>query len=336
MKSGLLVRVLAVFSVTGILFGASNSVTAVSGPQLGLIFDPAAGGLRPVRGIPGAASTGDTIGLGFRISSAAISPSQDAALVVNAKSGAVSLIRAAGDEWSVNALAGAAPAPDRITFSASGSVAALYYRTGSVQVFAGLPAAPVRASEIDVSAISGRVSAMAVDDAATYLLLGASQAGLALLYRVTSNSTPVALGSFQSVSALRIFDASQRALVIDGAASTLYQIADPADAAVATVIAAPRDGLQSLVGADTDASGQRIFAAAGNGQIYILTGSGGAPAIIDCGCAPTGLYRLAGPAVFRLTEIEGGPFQVLDATLAPRILAVPPPADAVAPQEARR
>ena len=53
-------------------------------------------------------------------------------------------------------------------------------------------------------------------------------------------------------------------------------------------------------------------------------------------CTPTGLFRLAGAAAFRLTEPAAGPLQVLDASGVPRIVAVPPPIQATARPEGRR
>ncbi|HEY1217850.1 MAG TPA: hypothetical protein VGF03_02855, partial [Bryobacteraceae bacterium] len=99
MKSSLLVRTLtAVFSVS-FAFAGSSIVTTLSGPRLGLVFDRAAGGLRPISGIPGAATTGEPLALGLTISRAEISPAQDAALVLNARSSSVALIRASGSDW---------------------------------------------------------------------------------------------------------------------------------------------------------------------------------------------------------------------------------------------
>jgi len=62
--------------------------------------------------------------------------------------------------------------------------------------------------------------------------------------------------------------------------------------------------------------------------VFIFDRSGGPAITLDCACTPTGLFRLAGAATFRLTELAGGPLQVLDANAAPRIVAVPPPVQA--------
>ncbi len=45
---------------------SGNSAYALNGPSLGLIFDPASVSIRPVLGIPGAASIGAPLEPGFR------------------------------------------------------------------------------------------------------------------------------------------------------------------------------------------------------------------------------------------------------------------------------
>jgi len=74
MTSSLLVRTFTAVLSAGFAFAGSSIVTTLGGPRLGLVFDRAAGGLRPIGGIPGAAITGEPLALGFTISRAEISP----------------------------------------------------------------------------------------------------------------------------------------------------------------------------------------------------------------------------------------------------------------------
>jgi hypothetical protein len=334
MTSNLFVRMATVVLSAGLAF-AGNSVTiALGGPRLGLIFDRAAEDLRPITGIPGAAITGDPLSLGFPISNAEISPAQDSALVVRARPFSVALVHMSGGDWVATPLSGVQPAPLSMAYSPGGSAAALYYRDGSVQILTGLPAAPAVAGEIDLSGLPA-VTAMAVNDTGSFVLVAAGQAEPVSLFRAAPGSAPSLLGSFRSVSSVRLFNGGQQALVTDVLAETVYQISDPGGAAITQVVASAQDGIQGLVDADADAAGERVFAALGNGTILIFDRSGTATTI-NCGCAPTGLFRLAGPATFRLTELAGGPLEVLDASSAPRIVAVPPPAQAVALPEGRR
>jgi hypothetical protein len=174
---------------------------------------------------------------------------------------------------------------------------------------------------------------MAVDDTGSFLLMAAGQAEPVSLYLVPLGSAPSLVTTFRSVSALQLFDSGQQALVTDALASTVYQITDPAGAAALQIVASPSDGLQGLVAAESDAAGQRVFAATAAGTVFIFDRSVGAATTLDCACAPAGLFPLTGAATFRLTELAGGPLQVLDASGAPRIVAVPPPARAARPRK---
>lgn len=248
----------------------------------------------------------------------------------------MALIRAASGDWVSASIDGVQPAPDSMAFSPGGSAAALYYAAGRVQILTGLPAAPRVGGELDVSSLPAPVTAMAVDDTGSFLLMAAGQAGSVSLYLVPMGSAPSLVGSFRSVSSVRLFNAGKQALVTDTLATSIYRVTDPAGAAVTQLVASESDGIQGLVAADTDSSGQRVFAAVGTGTVYIFDRSGGPPTTLDCACTPTGLFRLAGTATFRLTEPAGGPLQVLDANAAPRIVAVPPPARVATIPEGRR
>jgi hypothetical protein len=298
---------------------------------LGLVFDRAAENLRPITGIPGAAMTGAPLPLGFPISSAEISPAQDAALVVKARGSSVALVRASGGDWVVTAVEGVQPAPASMAFSPGGSAAALYYSAGHVQILTGLPAAPGTPVEIDLSTLPGPVTALAVDDAGSFLLVAAGPAESVSLYRVRASAPPILVGSFRSVSSVRLFNGGQQALVTDTLAGTVYRITDPAGAVAVQAVAGEADGIQGLVAAETDAAGQRVFVVDGTGTVFLFDLTGGPVTTLGCACAPTGLFRLSGAATFRLTELGGDPLQVLDANNAVRMVAVPPPQETARP-----
>jgi hypothetical protein len=156
------------------------------------------------------------------------------------------------------------------------------------------------------------------------------------LYQVAASSQASLLGSFRGVAAVRLFNGSQQALVTDTLAGAVYRITDPAGAAALQMVAGAGDGIQGLVAAETDAAGQRLFAASSDGTVSISDFNGGPVTTLDCGCVPTGMFRLAGAAAFRLTELGGAPIAVLDAGSTPRIVAVPPPIRESGPREVRR
>jgi hypothetical protein len=176
---------------------AAQTGTALSGPTMGLVFDASQSALRPIRGIPGAATFGDAVNPGFPLASATVSPRQDFALALRADDSSVVLARAGGGSAAVP---GARPAPALMVFSPAGATAALYDSgAGRVQVLTGLPDAAAVQSDVDISALAGPVAALAVDDAGSTLFLAAGAAETVALYRIGMDGTSQFLASFRSV-----------------------------------------------------------------------------------------------------------------------------------------
>ena len=306
---------------------AAQVVPSLSGPTLGLVFDSSQSALRPIRGIPGAATLGDLVNPGFALASATISPVQGYALALRADDSSVVLVRASG---ASAAIPGARPAPALVVFSPAGTAAALYDSGAArVQILTGLPDAAALQSDIDISALAGPVAALAVNDAGTSLLLAAGQAGTVSLYRTgMDGAAPQFLASFRSVAALNLSGTGHEALLADSAAGAVYAIRDLPGPGRIETLASARDGLAAPIAVDSDSAG-RIFVADQAGNVTILDRAHGSVSSLPCGCVPTGLFRLSGTATFRLTEPSGAPMWVLDASgTEPRIVAIPPGAPA--------
>ena len=322
MRQKWLLQIVLAIVLAGV--AAAQTGTALSGPTLGLVFDASQSALRPVRGIPGAATLGDAVNLGIPLASATVSPRQDFALALRADDSSVVLARAGGASAAVP---GARPAPALMVFSPAGATAALYDSgAGRVQVLTGLPDAAAVQSDVDISALAGPVAALAVDDAGSTLFLAAGAAETVALYRIAMDGTSQFLASFRSVAALRLSVNGREALLADSAAGAVYAIRDLRGAGRMETIASGRDGLGIPIAVESDSAG-RIFVADQAGNVTILNRGRGPVVSLPCGCAPTGLFRLSGTATFRLTDPSDGPMWVLDASGADaRIVAVPPAA----------
>ena len=303
---------------------AAQTGTALTGPSMGLVFDSSQSALRPIRGIPGAATLGDPVNLGFPLASATVSPRQDFALALRADDSSLVLVRP-GAEISSTPVPGVRPAPSLVVFSPTGAAAALYDSgAGRVQILTGLPDAATVQSDVDISALAGPVAALAVDDAGASLFLAAGAPETVSLYRVALSGVPQFLASFRSVAALRLSGTGREILLADSAAGAVYVIRDPRGTGRLETVASARDGLASPIAIESDSAG-RIFVADQAGNLTILDRSRGSAVSLPCGCSPAGLFRLSGTATFRLTEPSDGPMWVLDASGADaRIVAVPP------------
>jgi hypothetical protein len=333
------------------LFAAQAPGYAVSGPTLGLVADPAASSIRPILGIPGAATWGAPLAVDFATVRTAVAPGGDFALLVAREDYRLAIVRAAGGaaEWLQVEPAGAAP--DTVSFSPRGRSVALYYRTARrLVVLNGMRDGTVQASEVDMAELPDPVGLLAVsedglsllaaiqegDSTAVYHLSAAPaprQAGLTAESTDENSATPAAipagtparrLAVFGTVSALEFVGESLDALVADAGANAVYLMRDASGAAQTVLLGSERDGLSKPVSVKV-LDGRRVLVANGaSGNITILYRDGASPSSIPCDCSLAGLSPLGG-AVFRLTEPSAEPLLLLDAGgVEPRIVVVPP------------
>src|SRR5213593_3389879 len=159
--------------VLGLLFDPGPIVAqSVAGPVLGYVLDRTAGALRPIRGIPGAATMGDPIELDAPLADVSISPEQDYALAADSKSGDLVLIDLAGGPAAARRFAGAFVRPQRLAISPGGGVAALVdLDERRVQILSGLPHAPSTTRDLPLDPGLADIEALAVSDDGASLLV---------------------------------------------------------------------------------------------------------------------------------------------------------------------
>lgn len=294
-------------------------IAQIGGPSLGLVFDSASHALRPILGIPGAATLGDPLALEFELSKAAVSPA-GYALAVRADNSSVMLIRAGGE---ASVLPDSETGPDAIAFNRTGSIAALYFSASkSVQIFEGLPDSAKLARAVDVTELPGPLGSLAVNADGTAVLAAASVGDdAAVAYLFPASGTAHSLGSFQTISALRFADDGADVLVADSQANSVYLVRSITGET--TLIASERDGIAEPV--DLAVDGRRILVVnKASGLITILDRDGAPPSSVECACKPTALLRLAGSSVFRLTEMTTAPLWMIDAgKIDTPVLAIP-------------
>jgi hypothetical protein len=344
--------------------------STLDGPSLGLMFDSSSAVIRPILGIPGAATLGAPLNAGFAVGQAVVAPGADFALVVAKDDFSLAVVRGSGEVLQ-NFTPAMGEAPDLISFSPGGSSAALYYRaSGRLLVLAGLRSEAPQSAEADASSLPAAPSLVAVSENAASLLLAVragETTGLYLLPNRTPKATPAnpkllaaaglrndppevpsrahavvqKVGTFQSVSALRFAGGSSDALVSDGAANAAYIIQNASGATQITALGSAQDGLSRPIAIEAMDTRRVLVANAGSNTLTILYRDGTPAATIQCGCSPVVLHQLSGSAVYRLTEPSQEPMWLLDAgSNELRIVAVPPDrsqnAPAVAAEGAQR
>jgi hypothetical protein len=289
--------VLAAIAATVVAaFGAD-----ISGPLTGYVFDSTSRIVRPVLGIPGAATLGDGLNLGFDVTMAAIAPKQDYLLAVDTD-GQVWLVRlGAGTADRLDTLHGT---PERINFSPNGS-AALLIQGGTADVFTGLPGSPALARTVALNGIPTS-SDFAVSDDGSAVLAAASDAvsvaGSSAEWRSLSGAGADARVAFSP--------GSHDAAAASRATNTVTLFHNPADGGDSVTLAGPDDGIDNAAGVAFTTDG-RVLVASGSGNIAILDANGSSRATVSCGCTPTGLAPMGG--LFRLTDRTDAPLWMVDA-----------------------
>lgn len=133
------------------------------------------------------------------------------------------------------------------------------------------------------------------------------------------------LTGLSKVSAL-VMGASSTAFAADSGRNQIHRIQGIGGTAETEVIAGPQDGISNPVALAVATDNSRVFVA--NGKAATLTtivlSAQTSVSHVACGFTPTGLQRLAGNEVFRLTEMSSAPIWVMEANgREPRFLFVP-------------
>lgn len=305
--------------------------STLSGPSLGFVFDPDAKGIRPILGIPGAASLGKPLDLGIVVVKAAISPQEDYVLAFSSDASLL-LVRSDSGSISTDTNANVPGIPDLIAISPSGQSAVLFYRQMSkLQVLTGLPKSLSVQQTIDISGLPNSLDTLAVTDDGKSVLAGfpenmtpGAQSGQVFIIPA-DGTAPRSILALGHASAITLLNKSSDVLVTDDAQSTLYRIADVTGAASPSQVFGPEAQIMGPFAVQPSLDNQKYFVAAQSGKIVVIDTGGADRVTLKCTCTPTGLHRLNGSASFQLTEMWDGLLWMLDwDPLNPRFLFVPP------------
>jgi YVTN family beta-propeller protein len=304
----------------------SLSPGSMSGPILGLVFDPIHGGLRRVLGIPGASTLGDILEVGIPISQAWISPRQDCVVAEIRDSREIVLLDPSRDPLAVSSVGIAKPGPDHVVFSPTGASVVLFHRaTHSIQLITGLPSASSLVAEIDISSLPESLNAMAVSDDAGAVVLGVFEGEAGAIYVINESREVGPVSVIGQASAISFLTNTRDALITDRRNNELLLIRDVTGMALKLTLAGERDGILGPVAVQVSDDNKRILVAnSESSTISVLHLDNGVIQQVSCGKTPSGLYRLGSPSVFRLTDFSEQPLLLLEAGAEePQALFVP-------------
>jgi hypothetical protein len=304
----------------------SVTVSSMSGPLLGYLVDPIRRGLRPIWGIAGASTLGEAVDIGITLSRATLALQQDYALAVAKDSGAVVFISYDRNSISVHPIAGAPPGADRVVLGAGGlSGALLYGNRHRILTLSGLPHSPTIAAELDISGLPGPVHAMAVSDDRRVILVAVSEGETNSLYALTAPGQVRWISLLGEASDISFFRNTLDALIADRRANEVLLVRDVMGAAGTLSVAGEREGISQPVAVAPSDDNSRVFIAnSGSRTISTLELASGTLIHVSSAAMPTGLYRLKGNSLFRLTELSDAPLLLFDSSAAgSRVVFVP-------------
>ncbi len=217
---------------------ASN---AIEGPRLGFVFDHATKSVRPILGIPGAATLGQSLESGLDLRKIAISPMQDYVLATEGEHNQVVVLATNRTPLVAVAVQGADRGPDQLSISSGGTAAALYYKGGNhVQLISGLPGAPRISARLYLSA--GQVpSALAVSDDGQTLLAGVADS----VYWVSPSGEVPILKRLHKIVSIALAS-NHTALVADGLTNQIHRLQNVTGAVELDDVAGPKRPSQWL------------------------------------------------------------------------------------------
>jgi hypothetical protein len=276
------------------LFLSGAAFAQVGGPVLGYV--PEGSSVRTMYGLPAAGAIGPLIAEGGW-SQVAISPSQNFLLATSADSGAVLLVNVA--KSGVTAVSGAGANPSLLAISPTGTSAALWFDSNEqLQIITGLPDAP-SVSTINASFLNGSPTALAVSDDGQWTV-GVWSAGV---YAFGPSAKVLPLQTDAGVMALAFFHNNYNLALATSARATMINGVGAANQS--SVLYDYSAQPLSPRGLATSFDNQYAVMADASGKIVNMNVPASGANIVDCGCAPTGVFSLGG-SIFRLNG-TGGP-----------------------------
>jgi hypothetical protein len=306
-----------------ILAGVAGAQTgAISGPVTGYVFDSGAHALRPVLGLPGAATIGPTIDAGYSLTAAYASPRLDSFVGVDAD-GASHLFTISSGAFSEKSVTGLTSAPERVVFSPSGTAAALFAK-GQAQIVTGLPGSPSIAAtmRLEANPRPGRpsrhvVPVIAVSDDGAYLLAAMDGA-----VKLASQNGVVRTAVLAGENAVTAFAPGGHDAAVAASGTGAMLITDVAGAAGQQLLTGDDPFFSALGGIAFSADGKKVFVASASKQTVSAFDRSGNRSDLACSFTPSELTPMG--TSFRLNELAGAPLWLVDAgPLGPRVVFVP-------------
>jgi len=309
-----------------------QTIQTVQSPLLGMVLDKNASRLRPVYGVPGAATLGATVDTGENIAAAAIFAAGRYAVVLSGADSHASLLMLDGPVEK--ALSSVPAGVSAAALSPNGSAAGLFYENERViRTVAGLPSNSTAVHSFSLAALPDGNAVWAVSDDGQFALYSAGTSEVFILggetglRRLATNGIPSALGfmagSRDAIVATPEGTSEIRNVAVRPELRSISLAKAPAGPAFLGLSA---DGAQGFL--MSRASGQTTLAYFSSDGTPDQGAQAADAAAFDCQCTDFSPQRTAAPSVYILSNYTGKPVAALDAGATPaRVFFVPPALD---------
>jgi hypothetical protein len=321
-----LAAILLTIFLANLAWSQNDAGSGLRGPVIGYVWDAAGQSIRRINGILGSSSLGESLTIPFPVAAAAVSASGNFAVLASSdRDPAVHIARSLGGSLVFSAIEGTIAA-DRVVLSSSQRAAALLSSDAKqLQMIWGLPDSPRAGPVVDASSVSGAITAIAIDEIGSKMLI-ATSADHGALYVVTSDpqSLPRLIADFSSPSAVVLFNNDRDAIVADAALNEITLVRDFAGTPIAFRLAGERGGISRPVGLWVTEDNRKLYVA--NAATRTLTlfdlDSQTIEANLPLDDEPTRLTLLSG-SIFTMNDLGAGPLMLLNAADAPSVYFVP-------------
>lgn len=298
--------------------------TSMSVPDLGIVYDPAVKGLRPIWGVAGSAFLGAPIELGFDVIKAAVAQRQNPMLAATAD--AVYVVRLSSSGVSSLPVPGWPGMPDLLRSNASGNTAAAYY-TDSRTLFIAR-ALDAESPGVTTVPLERAPSSVAISDDGRLLVAISpreDESVESLLIETESGSVRV-LDGFVRPTAAVFLSGAHDLVVADPGSDAVLLIRDVAAGGERSVLtsAGGESARPQSIQVSPD-NRQLLFADTVNRSVTVFNIETGERRSIASRFKPSAVQPLWLAGLYLLTDVSGGIAWMLDSTRAePRILFIPP------------
>jgi hypothetical protein len=290
----------------------------LAGPLLGFVRDADDLSIKPIFGIPGAATIGPALDLPLHFFQIDFSVKNDYAIAVTEWTSELLLIKNLSKNATFESVFTSDTRIERIALSPNGAYAA-FISGDVVRMVGGLPSNPTVLRQVNVPSAGQSLTAMAVNDKgeiAAAFFDGVQ--GTAYWSGGSGELKPVAVAG--EISALA-FVRDQAIVMADRLFNEVSLISDPSSNPSSVRLADAADEVDEPAAVQVSNTGSQVFVAnQKSGTILTIAVAGGAPAKTACGCSATTLRALRGQSVFALTEPSGNPVMVFDGADKARVV----------------